>query len=196
MILPGQPIPDRGSGASKGPLDQPFGIPLPLVVRRPFGSGRPVSPFTLGTMRALAGQENLRSVLEAALGAGINHIETAPAYGPAEQFLGEALRHLEAHDPINRHQLVITSKLLPGCGDGLGVHDGLDQVRGSLRRLGLKRLDNLAIHGLNTPEHLAWALRGPGGDLLKAVIDAGLVDQVGFSSHGSTDVIEIGRAHV
>ena len=53
---------------------------------------------------------------------------------------------------------------------------------------------NLAIHGLNTPEHLAWALRGPGGDLLKAVIDAGLVDQVGFSSHGSTDVIETALA--
>ena len=42
-----------------------------------------MSLFTLGTMRALASVEQMTTVLKAAVAAGINHIETAPAYGPA-----------------------------------------------------------------------------------------------------------------
>ena len=53
---------------------------------RAFGSGRPVSLFTLGTMRALNSAAQMAEVLDAAAAAGINHLETAPAYGPAERF--------------------------------------------------------------------------------------------------------------
>lgn len=166
---------------------------------RPFGSGRPVSPFTLGTMRALESAENLAAVLDAAIASGIRHIETAPAYGPAEAFLGEALTALEERDPSVRRELVITSKLLPGPGLGVSVAEGLRQLRDSLARLGVERLDNLAVHGLNTPEHLAWALRGDGAALLEAAAAEGLVQQVGFSSHGETALIaaalESGRFH-
>ena len=42
-----------------------------------------MSAFTLGTMRALDSPAQLAAVLEAAIAAGINHLETAPAYGPA-----------------------------------------------------------------------------------------------------------------
>ena len=47
-------------------------------------------PFTLGTMRALGSVDQMHAVLQAAVLAGINHLETAPAYGPAEEFLGQA----------------------------------------------------------------------------------------------------------
>mgnify|MGYP006277374093 CR=1 FL=1 len=177
---------------SSGVQTRPSGAPQPDPSSgrlRPFGSGRPVSPFTLGTMRALESAEALAAVLDAALAAGINHIETAPAYGPAEAFLGEALAALEARDPLARRELVITSKLLPGPAEGVAVAEGLDQLRASLARLGLRRLDNLAVHGLNTPEHLAWALRGHGATLLEAALAEGLVDQVGFSSHGESALI-------
>ncbi len=87
------------------------GAPAPL---RPFGRGPAVSPFTLGTMRALGSAAQMEAVLTAALAAGLNHIETAPAYGPAETFLGQALTALEARDPQARGDLVLTSKLLPG----------------------------------------------------------------------------------
>ena len=50
---------------------------------RAFGRGRPVSLFSLGTMRALNSAAQMAAVLEAAAMAGINHLETAPAYGPA-----------------------------------------------------------------------------------------------------------------
>jgi aryl-alcohol dehydrogenase-like predicted oxidoreductase len=37
----------------------------------------------------------MAAVLTAALEAGIWHMATAPAYGPAERFLGQALRTLQ-----------------------------------------------------------------------------------------------------
>lgn len=174
--------------------DLPFSSPLipsPSAnpVRRSFGRGRPVSLFTLGTMRALDSAPALAAVVDAALAAGINHIETAPAYGPAEAFLGGVLERLAERDPAARRELVITSKLLPGSGEGIGLAEGLEQLRASMGRLKISRLDNLAVHGLNTAEHLHWALRGAGADLLMAVLGEGLVGQVGFSSHGPTALI-------
>jgi predicted aldo/keto reductase-like oxidoreductase len=153
---------------------------------RPFGAGPPVSPFTLGTMRALDSPAQMAAVLDAAVCAGINHVETAPAYGPAEVFLGAALQRLAQRDPIGRRALVLTSKLLPGTA----VESAREQLRALLARLAIPRLDNLAVHGLNTPEHLEWTLRGDGRELLAWAEGEGLVGQVGFSSHGATGLIE------
>ena len=154
--------------------------------RRPFGRGPAVSPFCLGTMRATGSPSQMAAVLDAAIAAGINHVETAPAYGAAELYLGQALKTLAARDPGAHNQLVITSKVLPG----LTLNDGQQQLRAILERLGLPRLHNLAVHGLNRPEHLHWALEGPGAELLAWALGEGLVGQVGFSSHGSNTLIE------
>ena len=149
--------------------------------RRPFGSGQPVSLFTLGTMRALQSPGQLEAVVEAAIAAGINHLETAPAYGPAQRYVGQAIRRLG----LSREQLVITSKVLPNQSLASAQND----VRRSLEQLGIDRLDNLAVHGINRPEHLEWALHGPGQELISWVLEEGLADQVGFSSHGSNGLI-------
>ena len=159
----------------------------PAAARRPFGpKGPQVSLFTLGTMRAVNGEAQMGAVLTAALACGINHLETAPAYGPAEAFLGEALRRLE----VPRSQVVITSKLLPG----VGAEEGRRQLGACLGRLGSGRLDNLAVHGLNRPEHLEWALRGEGAELLRWAVGEGKASQIGFSSHGSHALIEAALA--
>jgi predicted aldo/keto reductase-like oxidoreductase len=129
-------------------------------------------------------------VLEAARAAGVNHLETAPAYGPAERFLGQALAGLARRDPAARADLVLTSKLLPG----VDVASGREQLRACLARLGVERLDNLAVHGLNTEAHRAWALEGDGAELLAWAVGEGLVGQVGFSSHGTTALIEAALA--
>jgi len=169
----------------------PEGLPEPgRSRRRPFGDGRPVSLFSLGTMRALASPEAMAAVLDAARAAGINHIETAPAYGPAERFLGAALLALEQRDPAARAALVLTSKILPGV-DGAR---GREQLLACLERLGTTRLDNLAVHGLNTEAHRAWALEGEGAELLAWALGEGLVGQVGFTSHGPTPLIEAALA--
>ena len=151
-----------------------------------FGDGPPVSLFTLGTMRALQAPDQMLMVLRAAHAAGVNHLETAPAYGPAESFLGEALTqlHSEGIQPAG-HGWVVTSKLLPG----LSLDEGRAALRGSLERLGIERLDNLAIHGLNLDSHLNWALHGEGARLIDWALNSGTVSQVGFSSHGSNALI-------
>jgi len=136
-------------------------------------------------MRALDSPSAMAAVLERAVAAGINHLETAPAYGPAETFLGRALADLEQRNPGARSALVLTSKILPG----VGLAEGRQALRACLERLGTERLDNLAVHGLNTPEHLAWSLRGEGAELMAWAEGEGLAAQVGFSSHGDDGLI-------
>lgn len=155
-------------------------------LRRPYGAGPAVSAFSLGTMRALGSPAQMEAVLRAALAAGINHLETAPAYGPAETFLGQALAALQRDNLGPSDGWLITSKLLPGPD----LATGQGQLRSILARLGVAQLTNLAVHGLNRPEHLKWALKGPGADLLTWAKDEGLVGQVGFSSHGTPELIE------
>ena len=133
-------------------------------------------------MRALGSVEQMSEVLQAAVLAGINHLETAPAYGPAEDFLGQALQQADRQPDGG---WVMTSKLLPG----LSLREGKHQLLKILDRLGCNKLDNLAIHGLNRPEHLDWALQGDGKDLLSWAQEQGHTVQVGFSSHGSQDLI-------
>ena len=132
-------------------------------------------------MRALGSREQMHEVVQAAVLAGINHLETAPAYGPAEDFLGHALK--QAKQPEGGW--VVTSKLLPG----LTLREGKHQLLKILERLGCDNLDNLAIHGINRPEHLDWALHGDGKDLLDWAQGEGHAAQVGFSSHGSQALI-------
>jgi hypothetical protein len=125
----------------------------------------------------------MAEVLDAAAAAGINHLETAPAYGPAERFLGEALRQ---NSRTGSDHWVITSKLLPG----LSFEEGQRRLDQILERLGCPQLDNLAIHGINREEHLDWALVGDGSRLLDWAVNSGRVSQVGFSSHGSNPLID------
>jgi predicted aldo/keto reductase-like oxidoreductase len=153
-----------------------------------------LSVFSLGTMRCLANAEVAHSVLGAALDQGINHIETAPGYGQSEQFLGQAL---QAGVGRSRDALVITTKVTPGGGErgngqrewGMGSDYVERQVEASLERLGIDYLDCLAIHGINTPEHLAWVQTVMWAGIERLQGD-GRVRHVGFSTHGSLDLMK------
>jgi uncharacterized protein len=140
-----------------------------------------VSVFSLGTMRCLASPEVAAQVLKAAHAQGINHIETARSYGQSERFIGQALGGGQCGQ---RQDWVITSKLTPrDAADDFERH--LDQ---SLDRLGTDYLDALAIHGINTLEHLDWVQRHLVDILAKARAD-GRILHVGFSTHGSLALI-------
>ena len=80
-------------------------------MRRSFGRGPSVRLFTLGTMRAIDSAEQMYSVVKVALSAGVNHIETAPAYGPAEKFLGKTLIQLNEENKFPKGGWIITNKL-------------------------------------------------------------------------------------
>ena len=137
-----------------------------------------LSVFSLGTMR-FASATAAADVLQAAISQGINHVETAPAYGDSESYMGQAIA---AHD---RRRLVITSKLTPTL-----TADQVDRaIDDSLGRLGVGYLDCLAIHGINTAAHLEWARGHMLGAIARAQAD-GRIRHLGFSTHGPLEVIQ------
>ena len=147
--------------------------------KRTFGRGEKVSLFTLGTMRATESLEKMYSIIKNAYYVGINHIETAPSYGDAESLIGNSIKKLEIEENIKEKNWVITSKVLPK-----GDFDFLkNNFQNSLKKLNLKKINNLAIHGLNLKQHLDWVLAGEGKKFISWALDKRLVDQVGFSSH-------------
>ncbi|WGV27287.1 aldo/keto reductase [Halotia branconii] len=143
-----------------------------------------LSVFSLGTMRYLADVENAQQTIAQALALGINHLETARGYGKSEEYLGQAIKSGLLK---SRSQFYITTKIPPTAN--------ADSMRRciweSLERLNLDYLDCLGIHGLNTWEHLEWvqAKNGCMAAVQEAVAD-GRVRHVGFSTHGSLEVIQ------
>ncbi|MBX2865435.1 MAG: aldo/keto reductase [Leptolyngbyaceae cyanobacterium MAG.088] len=133
-----------------------------------------LSVFSLGTMRCLDNADAMHQVLTAAIAQGINHIETARGYGKSEHYIGQTL------GSFKRSELVLTTKLLPGSNVERLIDD-------SLERLSTDYIDCLAIHGVNTPEHLLQIDDMMPG--LTQVIQDGRVRHVGASSHGSLEVV-------
>ena len=141
-----------------------------------------LSVFSLGTMRYLASEEIAIQTVEQAIAHGINHLETAKGYGNSEQYLGQALKQL-SHP---RSELYITTKIPPTASATVMAQ----QIEESLERLGVDYLDCLGIHGLNTWEHLQW-VQAPDGCMqaVQQAIAQGKVRHVGFSTHGSLELI-------
>ncbi len=154
--------------------------------KRSFGKDSKVSLFTLGTMRATESIDKMYETIKNAHFAGINHIETAASYGKAEILIGESLKKLETSEKISRKEWIITTKVLPKGN----LNYLKNNFHNSLKNLKLKKINNLAIHGINLEEHLDWVLTGEGKKFLEWVIENDLVDQIGFSSHGSYKLIE------
>ncbi len=142
-----------------------------------------LSVFSLGTMRYLASPENARKTIEKALACGINHFETARGYGKSEEYLGAVLAQ---NLSIPRSQIYITTKISP-MADADSMRRSIDE---SMQRLQLDYIDCLAIHGINTWEHLQLVQQDRG--CMQAVLEAvedGRIKHVGFSTHGSLELI-------
>ena len=154
--------------------------------KRPFGKASKVSLFTLGTMRATENINKMYKIIKYAHHAGINHIETAATYGNAEKLVGDALKLLECTENVPKNNWIITTKVLPK-----GNFEYLkENFKNSLKNLNLTKVNNLAIHGINLNKHLEWVLYGEGKKFLEWALEIGLVEQIGFSSHGSYELIE------
>jgi predicted aldo/keto reductase-like oxidoreductase len=125
-------------------------------------------------------QANLEATIRRAVEVGITHIETARGYGSSERQLGLVLPHLD------RERLIVQTKIAPTADPQQFVAEFGE----SLKRLQLEHVDLLALHGINTPELLWHSLR-PGGCLEAAreLQARGLARHIGFSTHGSLDVI-------
>lgn len=140
-----------------------------------------LSVFSLGTMRYLDCEANAIETVQQAVAQGINHIETARGYGKSEEYLGVAL---SSGVDLPRSQLYITSKI-PPTAEADTMRRYIDE---SLKRLKVDYLDCLAIHGLNTWEHLDWVENGCFSGVQQAIKD-GQVRHFGFSTHGCLELI-------
>lgn len=125
-------------------------------------------------------QAKLQSIMDSALSHGINHFETASGYGSSERQLGELLGN------FNREDIVLQTKV-PPCND---PEEFIKRVHQSLKRLQVNHVDLLAIHGINDYRSLWYSCRKNGClAAARKLQEQGKIGHIGFSGHGTTDVI-------
>ncbi|MBN9088902.1 MAG: aldo/keto reductase [Reyranella sp.] len=122
--------------------------------------------------------ETAAEILRLARGAGVRLLDTAAAYGQAEEVLGR----LVAPDDGFR----IITKTAPGAG----IQGVVDRARQSHRVLGGRRLHGLLVHSaadLRTTDGPAlWGA-------LQGLRDEGLFARIGISVYASDDPLELAR---
>ncbi len=162
-------------------------------------TGLYVSELCLGTM-TFAGQGEMWSkigkvdqadatdLVEGALAAGINFIDTADVYseGQSERFLGTALRNLQ----VPREDVIIATKVRGRVGKGpnaIGLSRGhvLDAASASLKRLGLEYIDLYQIHGVDLLTPIEQTLRA-----LDDLVRRGLVRYIGCSNLAAWQIMK------
>ncbi|MEA5552398.1 aldo/keto reductase [Anabaena cylindrica UHCC 0172] len=125
-------------------------------------------------------QKNLEATIHRAVELGINHIETARAYGTSEMQLGKVL------PKFLREKLIVQTKVSP-VADAKKFRETFEK---SLAYLQLDYVDLLGLHGINHAESFDYSLN-PGGclEVAKQLQAEGKVRFIGFSTHGPTDII-------
>jgi aryl-alcohol dehydrogenase-like predicted oxidoreductase len=138
------------------------------VERRALGtSGLEVPVVGMGTwktfdVRGARAEQQARTIVETALGLGINFFDSSPMYGEAERVLGGALRE-------RREQALIATKIWTRSAD-----EGRRQATAALQFFA-PRIDLYQIHNLaNWREHLT---------LLEALVTSGQVGAIGATHY-------------
>jgi uncharacterized protein len=130
-------------------------------------------------MRCLSSPQVFYQTVQRAIKLGINHLETAPSYGRSEEYLGLALQR-----GIPRESIYLTTKVLPDSH----VESVAAEIMASGQRLQTDYIDCVAIHGINTPEHLSRSIEYVVPELQK-LVSQGVIGHIGFSTHGSLDLV-------
>jgi aryl-alcohol dehydrogenase-like predicted oxidoreductase len=146
-----------------------------MIPRAPFGATGHQSS------RAIFGAAGLASVpkrdadrtLDVLLEHGVNHIDVAASYGDAELRIATWLRR-------NPETFFVATKTGKRT-----YREGREEIRRSLDRLGVDRVDSIQLHNLVDVIEWETAL-GPGGALEAAIEarDEGLVRFIGVTGHG------------
>jgi aryl-alcohol dehydrogenase-like predicted oxidoreductase len=116
-----------------------------------------------------ADEERARQSFEAAIAAGVNHLDVAPQYGKAEELLGPLVAE-------HRSELFVAAKTLRHKPDGVRA-----QLETTLERLCCEQLDLYQLHAVTD---LAELDRRSGAiEAIQAARDEGLCRFVGITGH-------------
>jgi aryl-alcohol dehydrogenase-like predicted oxidoreductase len=147
-----------------------------MIATQPFGSTGHASSRVIFGAAALGAmkQDKADSILDILLEYGVNHIDTAAAYGDSELRIGSWMRE-------HRQHFFLATKT--GDRNYEGARTSLHR---SLERLKVDQIDLIQMH--NLVEEAEWQTAfGPGG-ALQALVEAraqGLVRFIGVTGHGS-----------
>ncbi len=147
-----------------------------MIPKQPFGRTGHQSTRVIFGSYALseATQAEADITLEILLEHGVNHIDTAPMYGKAEERMGPWMEQY-------RDKFFLATKSRSRSYEGAWKN-----LQRSLERLRVDQIDLWQMHGLTSPSGWEKAM-GPGGTL-EAFIEArekGLVRFLGVTGHGN-----------
>ncbi len=147
------------------------------IEKRPFGRTGHLSSFTLFGAAALKNvdQSVADKTLDVLLEYGVNHIDTAPGYGLAEERIGP---WMDKH----RGDFFLATKT--ALREGPAAREELHR---SLERLRVDQIDLIQLHALYHPDQWDTAMSDNGA--LAALVqakDEGLVKHIGVTGHGWT----------
>ncbi len=147
-----------------------------MIPTQPFGQTGHDSTRIIFGAAALGGmrQEKADQVLEVLLEYGINHIDTAAAYGESELRIAPWM-------PEQRDKFFLATKTRERTAEG--AREGLHR---SLERLGVDHVDLIQMHNLVDEE--GWTTAFGAGGALEALVQAreeGLTRFIGVTGHGT-----------
>lgn len=167
---------------------------------RPLGrTGLYVSEICMGTMTfggqgawwknvGEVDQSNANALVERALAAGVNFLDTADVYseGHSERILGQALRDLK----VPRESVIVATKVRGRTGPGpntvgLSRNHILNSVEASLKRTGLDYIDLYQVHGADLVTPIEETMRA-----LDNLVSRGLVRYIGASNMAAWQIMK------
>jgi aryl-alcohol dehydrogenase-like predicted oxidoreductase len=133
-------------------------------------------------------QQEVNQLINAAIDAGINFIDTANvySYGQSEQLLGQSLKDLQ----ISRDKVVIATKVLGKMDEnpnstGLSRYHIFNSVEASLKRLQMDYVDILYVHGVDPRTSLEEIVRS-----LNDIVNTGKVRYIAICNWPAWMVVE------
>ena len=147
----------------------------PIVSILGFGGGRLIDP-----------DESKKAIREA-ISHGVNLFETGPGYGNSELIIGDSIKGY-------RDKVYLSTKcsLVDECGIPISQDDLFRNVEMSLKRLRVDKIDIFNAWNIFSPEHFKAARKRFGFIAgIRRLVEEGIIDHFGFSSHDSPENIKM-----